>query len=429
MNTTFNTEKHRIVFYSDCPFFGGCENVLVNIFNCKAITDQYEIYFFYRYRKKYQEGLEKKLNQTAVKLRPLKLYPEYSDAECRITSGLAGKLLKKTISFLERSNFFMLVNIRIIASAFREIGEIDLLHINNGGYPAALSCLSAVFAGKMAGAKKILFHVNNLASPYDPLFSVIQKYVDQRIVKIVDYFITGSIATGNYLAEKRKFPRKKILNIYNAIPRPFESSQIEEYKNFIRQEFNVSGEKTIIGSIGKLEWNKGFDVLIEAVRILETRNYKDIILFIFGEGSDKDALERTIVENFLEDKIKLPGYKYNILKYLCGIDMFVLPSLWYEDCPYVIIEAMALEKPVIATKIAGIPEQIDHSVNGFLVDPDDPEAIADHLEILIKDQVAARKMGLEGLRKFYSMYKYEVVMKRYIELYTRLIKREESNET
>ena len=116
------------------------------------------------------------------------------------------------------------------------------------------------------------------------------------------------------------------------------------------------------------------------------------------------------------------SYRANflLLDYTKDFDLFVLPSIEDEDLPYVILEAMMLGKPVIGTRVAGIPEQIEHGETGLLVDPSDPKALAQGIRRILLDRGRSQSMGEAARRKYAAEFRYERIMNRYLELYDTL---------
>ena len=120
----------------------------------------------------------------------------------------------------------------------------------------------------------------------------------------------------------------------------------------------------------------------------------------------------------LKDRFFLPGFRQNIHSYINDLDIFTLPSTGTEDMPNAINEAMLIGKPVVGTKTSGVPEQIDHGINGFLVNQGDYKDLAIKLEYLLKlDPNELKKAGIESNKKYIDSFSYNLAMNKYLITY------------
>jgi glycosyltransferase involved in cell wall biosynthesis len=119
-----------------------------------------------------------------------------------------------------------------------------------------------------------------------------------------------------------------------------------------------------------------------------------------GEGPARAGLER-LAEARAPGRVRFWGRRprQEVLARLASATAAVLPSRWYENQPVVVLEALASGVPVVATSLGGTPELVDHEVDGLLVPPDDPAALAAALDRLLHDPAAASAMGAAGADK------------------------------
>src|SRR5262249_18451947 len=129
----------------------------------------------------------------------------------------------------------------------------------------------------------------------------------------------------------------------------------------------ASAARLVFGAIGRLSPEKGFDLLIRATHTLLQSGH-DLELWLVGEGPERPALEGLINSLGMRDRVRLFGYQADVRDCLEAMDVFVLSSL-REGLPNVVLEAMALEVPVVATRIAGVPRVIRDQGDGVLVEP------------------------------------------------------------
>ena len=187
-----------------------------------------------------------------------------------------------------------------------------------------------------------------------------------------------------------------------------------------REKLGLNDEFVVM-TVARLEKVKGIRYLIRAIDIQNTKykipNTKYIII---GDGSERENLQKLTRELNLEDKVKFLGQIPNeqIPEYLVAADCFVLPSL-KEGFGIVILEAMAASIPVIGTKVGGILDIIEDCKNGILVEPKNPEAIAEALlkiysrEELVQDLISKAKSNLEK-------YNWENIAIKVLDIYSHL---------
>ncbi len=155
--------------------------------------------------------------------------------------------------------------------------------------------------------------------------------------------------------------------------------------------------------VGRLVPKKGFDVFVRACAILERRGVPFEALIVGEDGEHGDELRRLIAALGLHDRIRLAGplgQAELLAEYrrasVCCLPCRVLDDGDRDGFPNVLGEAMACRVPIVTTGISGIPELVKHEVNGLLVAPDDPEAVAGALQRLAGDPALAQRLGAAG---------------------------------
>ncbi len=403
----------KILIYTDVPYFAGCENVLENIVSYTKINTEFEIVFCYRRSHQYTYDLKNRsINVPIFPVFVLSNDPIFSFLKNIFGTGLLYRLAKLPFSIIERSFVLSIVNFFILYRLVCKHAP-DIVHINNGGYPGAATCRVMALSAKKAGIKKIIFTVNNIACPQT---GIIDKLLDKAIDARVNYFTTASHAASNQLTISRGFYNDKLKVIANTIL--FDGEKLK-FTPRLRKEFSIPKDVKIIGSVGLLTKRKGYHVLIEAAKQIVT--YSNWCIFIFGEGEEREILNEMIKKNNLSDRIFLPGFRSNIMDYVLDFDVFVLPSTNNEDLPNVINEAMLLGKPVIGTMVAGIPEQIDDGVTGYLVKPQDEKELSEALaKVTQMSYNQLENMGKSSKNKYLNQFSYCKSMDKYYTLYKSL---------
>ena len=254
-------------------------------------------------------------------------------------------------------------------------------------------------------------------------------YLPWRFKEVVSKFVLGNADALIALTEHMKQKMIEILNrerncvfvIPNGIDYEFFSGYLRKRDSVISKPRN---DEKVILYVGRLEPVKGVRYLVQAMRILKdmVRNLK---LTIVGDGSERKCLKELVRNLGLEDHVVFVGRVPHdkIPEYMASADVFVLPSL-SEGFGMVVVEAMAMGLPVIASRVGGLPEIIKDCENGFLVEPRNPRDIAEKIILLLTNddlRVYMSKRNTEEARKYSwekIVEKLEKVYIRYTESYS-----------
>lgn len=172
-----------------------------------------------------------------------------------------------------------------------------------------------------------------------------------------------------------------------------------------KRHLGIPTERLTIGAVGRVSEEKGFDLLIRAVDRLLADGL-DVELRIAGEGDQHERLLELIHALHREDRIHLVGFQADTLPLYEAIDVFALSSL-REGLPNVVLEAMAMSVPVVATRVAGIPRLIEHEESGLLVDIGDTAGLRSALSRLLADPDLRRRLGEAGRGIVEQRYSFE----------------------
>ncbi len=162
----------------------------------------------------------------------------------------------------------------------------------------------------------------------------------------------------------------------------------------LRDEFGMEAESQIVGVVGRLELEKGHPTLLEAWPLV-LESVPLAYLMIVGEGSRLDALQEIVRDLGVERHVVFTGRRDDIPAVTAAFDVAVLPS-YREAQGLTILEAMALSRPVVASRVGGIPEMIQDGINGLLVPPHDAPALAGAITRLLRDHQLADILGRAG---------------------------------
>ncbi|KKS44887.1 hypothetical protein A2567_01875 [Candidatus Azambacteria bacterium RIFOXYD1_FULL_42_11] len=187
--------------------------------------------------------------------------------------------------------------------------------------------------------------------------------------------------------------------------------------NLWKSDFYTFGDKMgiTIGYIGRLIDGKGLEDLFEAISKLKFQ------ILIFGNGPLEAKLKKMAEDLNIADKVEWRGFMpySKVSEALAQIDIFVYPS-WHEGFGRSIMEAMAMEKPVVATNVGGIPDLVKDGENGFLVEPHKPEELAKKIKILTEDKELREKFGKAGRKWVAKNFEWNEGIKKFAQLFLEL---------
>ncbi len=172
-----------------------------------------------------------------------------------------------------------------------------------------------------------------------------------------------------------------------------EKAKIKLFEKAAKISGKVFQATTIVGTIANFYPTKGLQYLLEAAALLKEK--EGLILFIIGEGAERQRLEELISAKNLKNKVFLLGQWEEAYRYLPAFDIFLLPSL-KEGFPWVILEAMSAKLPIIATSVGALPEIIANGKNGLLVKPANSSQIAEKILELEANDHLKREMGIQA---------------------------------
>jgi len=168
-------------------------------------------------------------------------------------------------------------------------------------------------------------------------------------------------------------------------------------KNSLRATLGLPCDSPIIGTIGRLDEIKCQDLLINAFADLRLK-VNDAHLLLVGDGPRMQDLRRLAATLALDGSVHFAGYQAQTQHYLQAMDVFALTSR-SEGMPLVVLEAWAAGLPVVASRVGGLPEMIQHGQNGLLFDTGNQPALLAAFDRLLADKELARKMGHAGQRQ------------------------------
>jgi glycosyltransferase involved in cell wall biosynthesis len=183
----------------------------------------------------------------------------------------------------------------------------------------------------------------------------------------------------------------------------------------LRKSWSISDGDSLVLTLSRLSYEKGIDTLIEAAARLKSTHPRTRIVVV-GDGPDRDALRQQIDSAGLRETVRLAGFSADVWPALAAADIVCIPSK-SEGMPNVLLEAMVMNKPVVATRVGGIPEAIEHESSGLIVDAQRPDQLANALARLIDDRQLADRLASRGKQIAATRFSVETVARKYEDVY------------
>jgi glycosyltransferase involved in cell wall biosynthesis len=353
-------ETHGIVYFSDAPWFGGAEKYLLLL----------------------ASGLNRD------EFSP-ELVMNRNPALASFASAMAGAGIPvHEVSLdLPRSP----AGIPGFISLLRRLRP-SILHCNLPGPWGAQYSLVAPLA-RLAGVRHV---VTTEHLPMVPPFAKgrLLRGFGSRWVECV---ITVSENNVDYLVKGHAVPRRKIRVVRIGIPEPVRGASAR-----VREGLGIPADDLLCAMIGSIEERKGHAAAFEAIAAIPD----GVQLLVAGTGPEERALRDRAAGLGLERRVHFLGYRDDVDAILAECDALLITST-LEATPYVIIEAMAAGRPVVAGNVYGVPELVRDGETGILVDPRDVREIARAISVLAESHDRRARMGAAGRKRYEQMFRIE----------------------
>ncbi len=212
--------------------------------------------------------------------------------------------------------------------------------------------------------------------------------VYRLLLPLVDKIVGVATMQKEYLGKYEHVPANKITVIYNGIDSTKFSITLDKGEKL--RSLGLGNGKTV-GVVGRLAHVKGMDVFLNAANLI-LRESESTQFVIVGDGPERTNLERLARDLKIHNKVHFLGSRKDINEILPLFDVAVLSSRT-EAFPMVLLEYMAAGKGIVATNVGSIPELIKNGENGFLIEKDDPVALAEKILCLLENKELATVMG------------------------------------
>ena len=319
-------------------------------------------------------------------------------------SPLSGKLMEIGISgySVRISNLSFLNPVKIfrIVRIFKQ-ERVGILITNLSGDMKVAS-----IAAKITGVPRIIYH-RGVAIPIRN--TPINMYFFRRVLTKI---IANSKETKRTILEKNDslVPDEKIKIVYHGVCLPL-------YHKDITPLYKGAKDEIILGSAGRLSEEKGHLYLLEMMQLLQSSAIR-FRLLIAGEGRLLHALEKKAKQLAVDNCVEFLGFVEDMPAFYRSLDVYLLSSQ-YEGFGYVIAEAMASRKPVVAFDIKSSSEIIDHGITGFITERNNARDMAGRVLELAKNKSLRDRMGMKGRKRVEALFSLEKSQKKILEIITR----------
>lgn len=286
--------------------------------------------------------------------------------------------------------------------------SIDVLHAH---MPRA--SVPGTIIGRLARVPVIVSHEHGWSFQGKPVRRLLDRFV---VARGSDVLLAVSGWDRRQMIEVERIAEDRIRILPNGIP-----SVLDEVPD-VRGELGVAPEVGLIGAVGRLYPEKGYDDLIEAMALLEQRASGPFQCLILGYGPEEKRLRALIDELDLVEQVRLVGFREDVSAVTRALDVAVLSSK-NEGSPLAVMEYMAAGAPIVATAVGGVPELIEDGVHGLLVPPSDPSALAAAIGRLLADRALASRLADGAVARQRATYDLDVTVGRLEALYEELYER------
>ncbi len=235
----------------------------------------------------------------------------------------------------------------------------------------------------------------------------------------VDRVICCSQAAQKWTLDHEKIAREKVLTLYNGVDQKYFASA-DGLK--IRHEFGIPENAFVVGTVANFAEEKGYPYLLEAVSVIAQEHPEAWFLFV-GSGPLEAEIKQKAARLPNSDRILFTGIRSDIPDLISAMNVFVLASV-IEGFPNVLLEAMSMAKPVVATCVGGIPELIESEKDGILVFSKDSQGLANVILQCLRDPSTANRLGTKARHKIEQNFSLDQMIDQYEAFYRKMLDHE-----
>jgi glycosyltransferase involved in cell wall biosynthesis len=286
---------------------------------------------------------------------------------------------------------------------------VHVLHAHKFG-----SNVWGTLLGRLARVPVVIAHEQSWASARSSTAGqFVRSTIDRELIaRGADVFIAVSEADKRRMIEVEGILPRRLRVIPNAVPAPVASG------HDVRAELGIPADAPVVVTVCQLRPEKAVEVLVEAAGLLRGR-HPELRVLVAGEGTERGRLEPLIEKLGLADCVLLLGTRRDVPDVLVAADVAVCCSD-FEGTPLSVMEYMGAGRPVVATRVGGLPEVVQDGVQGLLVEARDPAGLADALARLLEDEPLRRRLGDAARIRQRTTFDLDAAVRRIEDLYDQL---------
>ncbi|MFH2035005.1 MAG: glycosyltransferase [Candidatus Zixiibacteriota bacterium] len=350
----------------------------------------------------------------------------------------AYQMLESLLSFSDLELSAVLLNHGVLADRIRQLGiDLTVIEESQNGFFSILRQLKDKFRGQsidilhthrykenILGAhlkknceiKRLIQTVHGMPEKFTCLKKLRMNlygklngyYSRKRFYKII------CVSNEMYNDLLNLYPREKLMVMHNAVNlNNITPDDVDPAYNF---GVDLPSEALLIGTAGRMVPVKSYDFLLKvAQKVIE--KFQSTYFILAGEGPLQSELEAFSAELGIKENVKFVGFQNDINSFLGKLNIFVMSSV-HEGIPMILLEAMAMQKPVVATGVGGIKEVIEDNISGILTPYGDADSMAQKIIDLIANKEVRNQLGISARKRIADRFSSESQKKKLYELYT-----------
>ncbi len=297
-----------------------------------------------------------------------------------------------------------------LARAMRRDG-IDIVHTHLFG-----DSLHGYLAAKARDGLPVIMTLHNAKQN----FSKLQLWAYRQLLPRSTRVVACSASARDSFADIVEDAAVSMCTITNGFDATTTAKPTPQALAALKNSLGIPADALVVGAIGRMVEQKGFNYLISAFRALHQNSDRELRLVLLGSGTDLHKLQRQARSEGLGDTVLFPGFRSDAREILAIFDIVAFPSL-FEGLPVALLEAMAAASCIVATNIDSLAEVLEHQRTALLVPPRDPPALARMLALALADPELRRRLGSSTREIYLEQFTASRMVRSYESLYRSII--------
>jgi glycosyltransferase involved in cell wall biosynthesis len=293
--------------------------------------------------------------------------------------------------------------------------RVDVLHTHQYA-PFFYSAASR----RLGSRPPVLFTEHGRAHPDYPRRK--RMLANRVLLRSRDHVVAVGEAVRQALIHNEGIPPDRVELIHNGIPlERFEARLTDSERAAIRAELGIEPEDLVLIQVARLDYLKDHATAIRTIERVANQCPR-VRLLLVGDGPERAVIEELVQQRTLEENVRLLGQHNDVPRLLAASDIVLLTSI-SEGIPLTLIEAMAAGRPVVSTRVGGVPEVVADGQTGLLAPAGDDAALAEHILRLVDDPARREPMGRVGQQRAGDLFSEDRMHDGYRQIYAEMVRR------